>query len=109
MGIMRYSSSLLRQAATTVMSSSALSNVKKTLTAPFVGAFQMLADPLLTEHYAKAGLKAVLIDQQHGLLDERTAFECVQRLRSSPLAFLLSGLLTTLQHSSVAPWTLGLV
>ena len=28
---------------------------------------QMLADPLLTEHYAKAGLKAVLIDQQHGL------------------------------------------
>ena len=27
----------------------------------------MLADPLLTEHYAKAGLKAVLIDQQHGL------------------------------------------
>ena len=29
--------------------------------------FQMLADPLLTEHYAKAGLGAVLIDQQHGL------------------------------------------
>ena len=28
---------------------------------------QMLADPLLTEHYAKAGLRAVLIDQQHGL------------------------------------------
>ena len=27
----------------------------------------MLADPLLTEHYAKAGLGAVLIDQQHGL------------------------------------------
>ena len=27
----------------------------------------MLADPLLTEHYAKAGLRAVLIDQQHGL------------------------------------------
>ena len=28
---------------------------------------QMLADPILTEHYAKAGLGAVLIDQQHGL------------------------------------------
>merc|ERR1719445_1608575 len=84
---MRYSSSLLQQAATTVISSSALSNVKKTLTAPFVGAFQMLADPLLTEHYAKAGLKAVLIDQQHGLLDERTAFECVQRLEKFPTCF----------------------
>ena len=86
---MRYSKTLLHQATTaTIMSSSALSNVKKTLTAPFVGAFQvgalirffvntlshkytqikqMLADPLLTEHYAKAGLRAVLIDQQHGL------------------------------------------
>ena len=30
----------------------------------------MLADPLLTEHYAKAGLGAVLIDQQHGLSRE---------------------------------------
>merc|ERR1712172_154874 len=76
---------LLRQ--TTIMSSSALSNVKKTLTAPFVGAFQMLADPLLTEHYAKAGLKAVLIDQQHGLLDERTAFEAVSRLEKFPACF----------------------
>ena len=64
----------------------------------------MLADPLLTEHYAKAGLKAVLIDQQHGLylsfshilpyifrwlglLDERTAFECVQRLEKFPTCF----------------------
>jgi len=83
--IMRYSRTLLQQ--TTTMSSSALSNVKKTLTAPFVGAFQMLADPLLTEHYAKAGLRAVLIDQQHGLLDERTAFECVQRLEKFPTCF----------------------
>ena len=41
---MRYSSSLLQQAATTVMSSSALSNVKKTLTAPFVGAFQVMIE-----------------------------------------------------------------
>ena len=70
----------------------------------------MLADPLLTEHYAKAGLRAVLIDQQHGLslifvlnnifevfevwpdscsglLDERTAFECVQRLEKFPTCF----------------------
>merc|ERR1712203_904155 len=81
----RYSRTLLQQ--TTIMSSAALSNVKKTLTAPFVGAFQMLADPLLTEHYAKAGLRAVLIDQQHGLLDERTAFECVQRLEKFPDCF----------------------
>ena len=99
---MRYSRTLLQQ--TTIMASSALSNVKKTLTVPFVGAFQvgnllrgsstenyknvnklyynknldtkkcqqiqMLADPLLTEHYAKAGLGAVLIDQQHGLSRE---------------------------------------
>ena len=28
----------------------------------------MLADPLLTEHYAQLGFGAVLIDQQHGLL-----------------------------------------
>ena len=40
----------------------------------------MLSDPLLTEHYANLGFGAVLIDQQHGLLDERTAFECDQRL-----------------------------
>jgi len=64
-----------------------LSNVTKTLTAPFVGAFQMVADPLLTEHYAKAGLRAVLIDQQHGLMDERTAFECVQRAEKFPHLF----------------------
>merc|ERR1719150_1930934 len=83
-----HSKTLLHQATTaTIMSSSALSNVKKTLTAPFVGAFQMLADPLLPEHYAKAGLRAVLIDQQHGLLDERTAFECVQRLEKFPTCF----------------------
>lgn len=47
----------------------------------------MIADPLLTEHYAKAGLGAVLIDMQHGLLDERTAFECVQRLEKFPNCF----------------------
>merc|ERR1711962_119382 len=64
-----------------------LSAVKKSLTAPFVGAFQMIADPLVTEHYAKAGLQAVLIDQQHGLMDERTAFECVQRLEKFPNCF----------------------
>merc|ERR1711915_610551 len=52
-----------------------------------VGAFQMLSDPLLTEHYANLGFGAVLIDQQHGLLDERTAFECVQRLEKFPSCF----------------------
>jgi len=47
----------------------------------------MLSDPLLTEHYANLGFGAVLIDQQHGLLDERTAFECVQRLEKFPSCF----------------------
>jgi len=47
----------------------------------------MLADPILTEHYAKAGLGAVLVDMQHGLLDERTAFECIQRLEKFPNCF----------------------
>ena len=47
----------------------------------------MLSDPLLTEHYAHLGFGAVLIDQQHGLLDERTAFECVQRLEKFPSCF----------------------
>lgn len=47
----------------------------------------MIPDPLLTEHYANAGLGAVLIDRQHGLLDERTAFECVQRLEKFPTCF----------------------
>ena len=47
----------------------------------------MLADPLLTEHYAKLGFGSVLIDQQHGLLDERTAFECVQQLEKFPSCF----------------------
>ena len=51
--------------------SSSLSNVHKKLKSPFVGAFQMLADPLLTEHYAQLGFGAVLIDQQHGLLGKR--------------------------------------
>jgi len=60
---------------------------KKGLKTPFVGAFQMVADPLLTEHYAQIGFGAVLIDQQHGLLDERTAFECVQRLEKFPNCF----------------------
>merc|ERR1712013_778092 len=64
-----------------------LSNTAKTLKTPLVGAFQMLADPLLTEHYARLGFGAVLIDQQHGLLDERTAFECVQRLEKFPSCF----------------------
>jgi len=47
----------------------------------------MIADPILTEQYAKVGFQAVLIDQQHGLLDERTAFECVQRLEKFPSCF----------------------
>merc|ERR1719466_350478 len=75
---------LLSKHTTTLMS---LSNITKTLKTPFVGAFQMLSAPLLTEHYAKAGFKAVLIDQQHGLLDERTSFECLQRLEKFPDCF----------------------
>merc|ERR1711937_956705 len=69
------------------ISDMSLSNTTKTLKTPLVGAFQMLADPLLTEHYARLGFGAVLIDQQHGLLDERTAFECVQRLEKFPSCF----------------------
>lgn len=42
---------------------------------------------LVTEQYGKLGFGAVLIDQQHGLLDERTAFECVQRLEKFPSCF----------------------
>jgi len=64
-----------------------LSNTSKTLKTPFVGAIQTLADPLLTEHFAHLGFGAVFIDQQHGLLDERTAFECVQRLEKFPSCF----------------------
>ena len=41
----------------------------------------------MTEQYAALGFGAVLIDQQHGLLDERTAFECVQRLEKFPGCF----------------------
>merc|ERR1711970_633401 len=73
------------RAATSIAMS--LSNTAKTMKTPLVGAFQMLADPLLTEHYARQGFGAVLIDQQHGLLDERTAFECVQRLEKFPSCF----------------------
>merc|ERR1712098_603276 len=69
------------------ISDMSLSNTAKTLKTPLVGAFQMLSDPLLTEHYARLGFGAVLIDQQHGLLDERTAFECVQRLEKFPHCF----------------------
>jgi len=47
----------------------------------------MISDPIVTEQYGKLGFGAVLIDQQHGLLDERTAFECVQRLEKFPSCF----------------------
>ena len=70
-----------------VRTSMSLSNFKKTLSTPFVGAFQMISDPIVTEQYGKLGFGAVLIDQQHGLLDERTAFECVQRLEKFPSCF----------------------
>merc|ERR1712198_167609 len=49
--------------------------------------FQKVADPIVSEHFAKAGLGVVLIDQQHGLLDERTSFECLQRLEKFPDCF----------------------
>merc|ERR1712117_358034 len=65
----------------------ATSNFSKVLQTPFVGAFQMISDPIVTEQYGKLGFGAVLIDQQHGLLDERTAFECVQRLEKFPGCF----------------------
>merc|ERR1711874_218857 len=64
-----------------------LSNTNKKMKNSFVGAFQMISDPIVTEQYAKLGFGAVLIDQQHGLLDERTAFECVQRLEKFPDCF----------------------
>merc|ERR1711872_410979 len=80
------SSSFIRFVARAI-SAMSLSNTAKTLKTPLVGAFQMLSDPLLTEHYARLGFGAVLIDQQHGLLDERTAFECVQRLEKFPSCF----------------------
>merc|ERR1711874_303317 len=65
----------------------ALSNTNEKMKSSFVGAFQMISDPIVTEQYAKLGFGAVLIDQQHGLLDERTAFECVQRLEKFPDCF----------------------
>merc|ERR1712107_588004 len=46
-----------------------------------------VADPIVSEHFAKAGLGVVLVDQQHGLLDERTSFECLQRLEKFPACF----------------------
>lgn len=41
----------------------------------------------MTEQYGALGFGAVLIDQQHGLLDERTAFEAVSRLEKFPACF----------------------
>merc|ERR1712112_814527 len=73
--------------ATQSVRNMAVSNFKKTLKTPFVGAFQMISDPIVTEQYGALGFGAVLIDQQHGLLDERTAFECVQRLEKFPSCF----------------------
>jgi len=69
-----------------VTSTMAVSNFKKSLKTPFIGAFQMISDPIVTEQYGNL-FGAVLIDQQHGLLDERTAFECVQRLEKFPSCF----------------------
>ena len=68
---LRTSAAVVSSTSPATMSSSSLSNVHKKLKSPFVGAFQMLADPLLTEHYAQLGFGAVLIDQQHGLLGKR--------------------------------------
>lgn len=47
----------------------------------------MVSFIVVTEQYGALGFGAVLIDQQHGLLDERTAFECVQRLEKFPSVF----------------------
>jgi len=54
------------------------------LKAPALGAFQLIGDPLLTETYAKAGFDVVLVDMQHGIYSERTAFECIQRMEKFP-------------------------
>jgi len=50
---------------------------------PSLCAFQLIGDPLLTEHYAKH-FNVVLIDMQHGIYSEETAFQCIQRLEKFP-------------------------
>jgi 4-hydroxy-2-oxoheptanedioate aldolase len=63
------------------------SAMKKQLQGPGLVAFQLLGEPLLTEHYAKGGFNAVVVDMQHGISSERTAFDCVQRLEKFPDCF----------------------
>jgi len=69
------------------LTTSAVYKYKMPLKTPLVGAFQAISDPIVTEHYGKLGFGAVIIDQQHSLMDERTAFECVQRLEKFPSCF----------------------
>jgi 4-hydroxy-2-oxoheptanedioate aldolase len=45
-----------------------------------IGAFQLLADPIASEHFAHAGYDVVCVDLQHGLLSEQHAFACVRTL-----------------------------
>jgi len=69
------------------LTTSAVYKYKMPLKTPLVGAFQAISDPIVTEHYGKLGFGAVIIDQQHSLMDERTAFECIQRLEKFPSCF----------------------
>jgi len=64
-------------------------NLNKKLQGPGLCAFQLLGEPLLTEHYAKGGFNAVVVDMQHGIYSEKTAFDCVQRLEKFPHCFPL--------------------
>jgi len=59
----------------------------KQLKGPGLCAFQLIGDPILTEHYAKAGFQAVLVDMQHGIYSESIAFQCIHRLEKFPNCF----------------------
>ena len=45
-----------------------------------IGAFQLLADPIASEHFAHVGYDVVCVDLQHGLLSEQHAIACVRAL-----------------------------
>jgi len=62
--------------------------IKKDLKGPGLVAFQLLGDPVLTEHYAMGGFSAVVVDMQHGTsLCESNAFDCIQRIEKFPNCF----------------------
>eukprot|EP00088_Acartia_fossae_P027718 TRINITY_DN28450_c0_g1_i1.p1 TRINITY_DN28450_c0_g1~~TRINITY_DN28450_c0_g1_i1.p1 ORF type:complete len:261 (+),score=35.58 TRINITY_DN28450_c0_g1_i1:48-785(+) len=61
--------------------------MSKELKGPGLVGFQLFGEPLITEHMAKGGMSAVVVDMQHGISSERTAFDCVQRLEKFPHCF----------------------